>query len=58
VRAQRPEVLDPERQRPGLVQLGQVVPVVEVARRGQVGVEAALQLGVAVRGLLVRLHSR
>src|SRR5690606_7098947 len=53
VRHERAEAFDAEGEGAGLVELGQVVPVVEGGGRGQVVAEAAHQLAVAVDGLLV-----
>ena len=48
---------DAQRHRPGLVDLRQVVPVVEVLRYRQVGVQAAPELLVAADRLLVVRHA-
>src|SRR5690606_25656513 len=47
-------ILQGEAHRVGLVELGGPVPVAEPLRSGQVRGEAAVQLAVAVRGLLVQ----
>src|SRR5690606_38211139 len=51
------EVLDAQGDRPGLVDLGQVVPVVEVGGLAEVRGQAAGEFAVAVGGLLVVQHA-
>ena len=58
VREQAAEVLDPVPDGTGLVELADPVPLVDASPPRQVVTEAALQLEVAVGGLLVHEHLR